>query len=97
MAIKGMSFATAIFTATFEVLNAEVQIFNPYETKICCTGNRHAEKEDMIKAIKVLWSDIPWPTKLDRKLNRRVDVAKQEAIADSLACVYTFMTSGSRV
>ena len=89
-----MALASGYSMAVFALLGIELQfktvIYSPYDTKKVCTGNRHAEKEEMIAAVDKVWPGIDWPKMKRKSRNKEIDVTKASAIADSLCTIITF-------
>lgn len=93
LAIKGMGFSTAMAVSTFRLLKQNVLYINPYENKRASTGNSHAEKDEVIRAVSKIWPEIDWPKMKSKRNKDKPDPAKQEAIADALSCVIALCAS----
>jgi Holliday junction resolvasome RuvABC endonuclease subunit len=67
LAIKGMAMAAGYTVALLTLMKADLQFkvlyYSPYDTKRICTGNHHAEKEEMIKVAQETWPDVKFPMK----------------------------------
>jgi NADH:ubiquinone oxidoreductase subunit C len=94
LAIKGMAMAAgytiALLTLMKVTLQFKVVYYSPYDTKRICTGNHHAEKEEMIKAAADVWPDVNFPMKKTRKNGVfTIHPGRSEAMADSLCAILT--------
>ena len=97
LAIKGMAFASGLAVSTLAVLNMRrpvpytVAYFLPNQTKVECTGNRNAEKEEMIVAAANTWPDVVWPKIKLKSRSWEIKIDESAAIADSLCAVLTYV------
>jgi Holliday junction resolvasome RuvABC endonuclease subunit len=94
LAIKGMAMAAGYTIALLTLMKATLQFkvvyYSPYDTKRICTGNHHAEKEEMIKAAADVWPDVNFPMKKTRKNGVfTIHPGRSEAMADSLCAILT--------
>jgi len=93
LAIKGMGFATALTIATVESYfkHDKLELISPYDSKLWCCGDRHAEKDEVIKAVSKFFPNVPWPT---MKRKKGINSALAEGIADSLAAILYIVKCG---
>ena len=94
LAIKGMAMAAGYTVALLSVLKStfgfKVLYYTPYDTKRICTGNHHAEKEEMISAAREAWPTVDFPKKKTRKQGVfSIHPGRSEAMADSLCAILT--------
>lgn len=94
LAIKGMAMAAGYTVALLTLMQADLQFkvlyYSPYDTKRICTGNHHAEKEEMVKAAMDAWPDVNFPMKKTRKNGVfSIHPGRSEAMADSLCAILT--------
>lgn len=96
LAIKGMAMAAGYTVALLTLMKADLQFnvvyYSPYDTKRVCTGNYHAEKEEMIKVSQETWPDLKFPVKKTRKNGVfTAHPGRSEAMADSLCAILTWV------
>lgn len=87
-AARAMALTTGQIVGTLTALGKPTHYYLPHETKRYCTGNKDAEKDQMIEAVSSIWPSIPWPS---LKRHKRPDPKKMEAISDSLAVLVTHL------
>lgn len=96
LAIKGMSMAAGYTVAMMSLLEIDLQFktvyYSPYDTKRVCTGNPHAEKDEMIAAAQRAWPSVKFPLKKTRKNGvLTIHPGRSEAMADSLCAILTYV------